>query len=173
MRTSTTALGKLAEPKFSIEVLQWFIDHGTRLGHNFAYNSRHQPAPKIKFVIEQSGFAVFRGTGVINYAAIAGEIDVIELLLDAGICVLDTPTLVDVREPGPSTALDEAVRRKHFEMAKMMLERGSPIGELVKRNAKAQGGEMAALVKHYENVTDRKVHICMMEACGRRSGWNP
>ena len=172
MKTSPSALEKLAQPRFSVEVLQWFIEHGARLGHDFAYNCRHQPAPKIKFVIEKSGFAVFRGTGVINYAAIAGEKDVIELLLDAGICVLDNDTIVDVREPGPYAILAEAVSHKHFEIAKMILERGSPIGDFVQKEAKAQGGKMEALINHHESLKDRKVHICTMETCGRLSGWN-
>lgn len=128
IQSSRKALGKRLSYRASPEVITWLFDHGAEIGPDFfAHMSNFAIlVATIQLLLEHTSIALFRRSGVLQHAAGRGESDVVRLLLDAGANVNEDGAVGgDEREPGPRTALYEAVKGKHIETARFLLDRGA------------------------------------------------
>ena len=82
--------------------------------------------PTMALLIEKCGVAALADSCALQHAAGRGERDMVEFLLHVGADVEEMPTMMgDIREPGPFTALYEAVNGQHVEVVKLLLDHGA------------------------------------------------
>jgi hypothetical protein len=127
IQSSRKALGNWLQPRFSPEVIAWFFDHGAEIGPGFFTHMSHFPVPAatVQDLLERTGIAHFRHSGVLQRAAGRGETDVVKILLDAGAAINEGPFGSDGRESGPRNAIFEAVKGQHIETTRLLLNRGA------------------------------------------------
>ena len=110
-------------------LLNWLLDHGARINSDAIRIASHPPnrLSTVSICLANCGITSFKGWGALQYAAGSGDMELAKLLLNAGADVEDVPYQLDIREPGPFTALYEAVLGQHMEMIKFLLERGAKV----------------------------------------------
>jgi ankyrin repeat protein len=111
-------------------ILTWLIDHGAKVSwkavKEAAYLCRSSSTMR-RLLSLNHGAAIAPGS--LSNAASNGNIELVRLLLDSGASIDATipESEMDIREPGPYSALYEAVRANHLEVARLLLERGAKI----------------------------------------------
>lgn len=109
-------------------MLIWLLGHGAKVSRETLKTAALMgtPVPTMALLVEKCGAAALKDTGALQFAAARGERDMVDFLLDVGADVEELPTqLGDIREPGPGTALYEAVRGQHVDIVQLLLERGA------------------------------------------------
>ena len=127
IQSSRKALGNWLQPGFSPEVMAWFFDHGAEIGPDFFTHMSHFPVPAatVQHLLERTGVARFKHSGVLQRAAGRGETNVVKLLLDAGADINEGPFGSDGREGGPWNAIFEAVKGQHVGTTRLLLDCGA------------------------------------------------
>ena len=99
--------------------------------------------PVVKLLVRELGIGIMRNTGTLQLAALLGDKGLVRFLLDSGAEIDERPAPLDERESGPSTALQEALFARHFEIAQILLDHDATI--------------MDGTLQHYRNKGDTKV----------------
>lgn len=78
--------------------------------------------------VERCDVAALKDSCALQLAAGCGERHMVEFLLQVDADVEDMPAqLGDIREPGPFTALYEAVQGQHVEIIQLLREHGAKV----------------------------------------------
>jgi len=110
-------------------MLNWLLDHGARINSD-AICTVSLPGRRLSTVsicLANCGITSFKGWGALQYAAGSGDMELAKLLLNAGADVEEMPYQLDMREPGPYTALYQAVLGQQTEMIRFLLDRGAKV----------------------------------------------
>lgn len=110
-------------------MLNWLLDHGARINSD-AICTVSLPGRRLSTVsicLAKCGITSFKGWGALQYAAGSGDMELVKLLLNAGAGIEEMPYQLDMREPGPYTALYQAVLGQQVEMIRFLLERGAKV----------------------------------------------
>ena len=111
-----------------VKMLIWLLDHGAKVSRETIKSAgmRRTPVPTMALLIEKCGVAALADSCALQHAAGRGERDMVEFLLHVGADVEEMPKMMgDIREPGPFTALYEAVRGQHTEVVQLLLDHGA------------------------------------------------
>lgn len=79
-----------------------------------------------QYTVNDTGHDMFCPGGL-QLAAGRGDLDKVKLFLAAGADVEEMRNVLDIREPGPYTALYEAVKGQHVETVRLLLEHGAKV----------------------------------------------
>jgi hypothetical protein len=110
-------------------MLNWLLDHGAWINSD-AICAVSLPGIRLSTVsicLAKCGITSFKGWGALQYAAGSGDMELAKLLLNAGADIEEMPYQLDMREPGPFTALYQAVLGQQVEMIRFLLERGAKV----------------------------------------------
>jgi hypothetical protein len=99
--------------------------------------------PVVKLLVREIGIGIMRNTGTLQLAALLGDKGLVRFLLDSGAEIDERPAPLDERESGPSTALQEALFARNFEIAQILLDHDATI--------------MDGTLQHYRNKGDTEV----------------
>jgi ankyrin repeat protein len=112
-----------------VGVLKWLIDHGGELELGMFEQAAwaNVSVPVMEIMVEKFGIQPLEYTGSLQMAASRGSRDLVEYLLGAGANVNEVPPPLDPREPGPFTALYEAVHNRHVDVVRVLLEHGADV----------------------------------------------
>jgi Ankyrin repeats (3 copies) len=111
-----------------VKMLIWLLDHGAKVSRETIKLAglARTPVPTMALLIEKCGAAALTDSCALQHAAGRGERDMVEFLLHVGADVEEMPKMMgDIREPGPFTALYEAVRGQHTEVVQLLLDHGA------------------------------------------------
>ena len=114
-----------------VSMLTWLLDHGAKVSRETIKQAAMMgtPVPTMALLVEKCGSTALRDSCALQLAARRGEREMVDYLLRVGVDIEEKPTqLGDIREPGPFTALYEAVQRQHVEVAQVLLEHGAKAG---------------------------------------------
>ena len=126
-KSTRNDLVRLAASK-DVKMLIWLLDHGAKVSRETIKlaGMAKTPVPTMAFLVEKCGTAALDDSCVLQHAAGRGERDMVEFLLHVGADVEEMPNMMgDVREPGPFTALYEAVQGQHVEVVQLLLDHGA------------------------------------------------
>ena len=112
-----------------VGVLKWLIDHGGELELVMFKQAAwaNVSVPVMEILVEKFGIQPLEDTGSLQMAASRGFRDLVEYLLGVGASVNEIPPPLDPREPGPYTALYEAVHNRHLDILRVLLEHGADV----------------------------------------------
>ena len=111
-----------------VSMLTCLLDHGAKVSRETIKQAAMAgtPVPTMALLVEKCGSAALRDTCALQLAARRGEREMVDYLLHVGVDVEEKPTqLGDIREPGPFTALYEAVQGQHVEIVQVLREHGA------------------------------------------------
>jgi hypothetical protein len=129
MQHSQEALDKLVVRSVARRddtMLNWLLDHGARINSD-AIMTVSLPGSTVSICLAKCGITSFKGWGALQHAAGRGDLELVKFLLNAGADLEEMPKQLDIREPGPFTALYQAVLGQHMEMIRFLLERGAKV----------------------------------------------
>lgn len=112
-----------------VTMLTWVLEHGGQVTTDTARLASlpGRPISQVALLLERCGITPFKGWGGLQLAVGRGDLDKVKLFLAAGADVEEMPNVLDIREPGPYTALYEAVKGQHVEMVRLLLEHGAKV----------------------------------------------
>jgi hypothetical protein len=125
-KSTRNSLVRLSASK-DVKMLIWLLDHGAKVSRETIKKAAMMgtPVPTMALLVEKCGAAALKNSCALQIAAGRGERDMVEFLLHAGADAEEMPIqLGDIREPGPFTALYEAVQGQHLEVVQLLLEHG-------------------------------------------------
>jgi hypothetical protein len=111
-----------------VKMLIWLLDHGAKVSRETIKQAGKvgTPVPTMALLVEKCGAGALADSCALQFAARRGDRDMVEFLLHVGADVEEMPTMMgDIREPGPFTALYEAVNGQHVEVVQLLLDHGA------------------------------------------------
>jgi Ankyrin repeats (3 copies) len=111
-----------------VKMLIWLLDHGAKVSRETIKQAgmASTPVPTVALLVEKRGAGALADSCALQFAAGRGDRDMVEFLLHVGVDVEEMPTMMgDIREPGPFTALYEAVNGQHVEVVQLLLDHGA------------------------------------------------
>jgi len=131
MERSKSLLNSLVTRSLSEDpaMLTWLLDHGAQVTKDTVKTAAFVPTrvSTMKILIGKCGINSTNNTCNLPLAARRGNQDMVQFLLDAGIDINGIPPPPDIREPGPYTALYEAVQAQHIAIVRLLLDRGARV----------------------------------------------
>jgi ankyrin repeat protein len=108
----------------------WLLGHGAKVSRETIKTAARKgtPVPTMALLVEKCGAAALKDSGALQFAAGRGEREMVEFLLHVGADIEEMPSQIgDLREPGPGTALYEAVQGQHVEVVQLLVEHGAKL----------------------------------------------
>ena len=131
MQRSKSLLKSLVTRSLSRDaaMLTWLLDRGAQVTQDTVKTAAFLPTrvSTMRILIGRCGINSTKNTCNLQLAARRGNQDMVQFLLDAGTDINEIPPPPDIREPGPYTALYEAVQAQHIAIVRLLLDRGARV----------------------------------------------